>query len=185
MKRQHRWVATLLLIAVVAVCATAGASEGERSAAADSDGLLSSLSLSSEKGPVIIEADQLEFDYRSRTLTYRGNVKVEQGDLSLRSDLLRVVLDESAEDRVRHVVAEGAVRMSQGKRLATGGRAVFDQSTRTVVLDRDAVVREGLNEVAGQKVTVYLDERRSVVEGGVQARLFPAGDVPAEERDAD
>lgn len=145
----------------------------------EGDGLLSSLSFTAERGPVTIEANRLEFDYRTRTLTYRGAVKVAQGDLTLQSDVLRVVLDEHATERVRHVVAEGRVRIAQGKRVATGGRAVFDQATRTVVLDEAAVVREGLNEVAGDKVTVYLDERRSVVEGGVQAKLFPSGKTAA------
>jgi len=53
---------------------------------------------------------------------------------------------------------------------------VFDQASRTVTLSDDAVLRQGANEVAGERVRVYLDEERSVVEGGklpVRARLYP------------
>jgi lipopolysaccharide export system protein LptA len=121
--------------------------------------MLTGLSFSSQRGPVTISAKELEFDYRSRTLTYRGDVVVSQGDLTLNS-------------------------------VATGGRAVFDQAARTVVLSQDAVLRQGPNEVAGDRVVVYLDEQRSVVEGGkqrVRAVLFPpkkdeesrAADAPA------
>jgi lipopolysaccharide export system protein LptA len=138
--------------------------------------LLSRLSLTSQHGPVKISAKELEFDYRTRTLTYRGSVVVSQADLTLNSDALRIILDEQAREVVREVTAEGHVRIEQGKRVATGGRAVFDQGRRTVVLSDNAVLREGPNEVAGERVVIYLDEQRSVVEGGnqrVRAVLYP------------
>jgi lipopolysaccharide export system protein LptA len=140
--------------------------------------LLGNLNFTSERGPVTIGARELEFDYRTRTLTYRGEVVVTQGDLTLTSDLLRVTLDEAARDAIREVVAEGNVRVTQGARMASGGRAVFDQQRRTVVLTEDAILRDGPNEVAGERVVVYLEEQRSVVEGGqrrVKAVLFPSG----------
>lgn len=140
--------------------------------------LLGNLTFTSERGPVTIGARQLEFDYRTRTLTYQGEVVVTQADLTLRSDVLRVTLDESARDAIREVVAEGNVRVTQGARTASGGRAVFDQQKRTVTLTEDAILRDGPNEVAGERVVVYLDEQRSVVEGGqrrVKAVLFPSG----------
>jgi len=145
------------------------------------DDFLGGLTFTSQRGPVTISAKELEFDYRVRTLTYRGNVTVTQGDMTLDSDLLRVTLDEKATDQVREVFAEGRVRISQGNRVATGGRAVFDQASRTVVLSDNAVLREGPNEVAGERVIVYLDEARSVVEGGdqrVRAVLFPPSGQP-------
>jgi lipopolysaccharide export system protein LptA len=74
------------------------------------------------------------------------------------------------------VVADGDVHLWKGTRWATAGRAVFDQTRRTAVLSRDAVLHDGPNEVSGERVVVYLDEQRSVVEGGngrVKAVLFP------------
>ena len=142
------------------------------------DDLLGTFSLTSQKGPVTIQAKQLEFDYRSRVLTYRGTVTVTQADVTLTSDLLRVKLDPRAADPVREIVAEGAVRIAKGDRQASGGRAVFDQVARTVTLSDNAVLRDGPNEVAGERVVVYLDEERSVVDGGterVRAVLFPNG----------
>ena len=140
------------------------------------DDLLGSFSLTSQKGPVKIEAKQLEFDYRTSVLTYRGTVTVTQADITLTSDLLRVKLDPKADDPVREIVAEGAVNIAKGDRRASGGRAVFDQGKRTVTLSDNAVLRDGPNEVAGERVVVYLDEERSVVDGGterVRAVLFP------------
>ena len=68
------------------------------------------------------------------------------------------------------------MRIDQGTRWAVGGRAVFDQTQRTLVLTENPVLHDGPNEVAGDRVVVFLDEDRSVVEGGrkrVKAVLYP------------
>jgi lipopolysaccharide export system protein LptA len=92
--------------------------------------------------------------------------------------------------RLQEVVAVGNVRIDNGTRWATGGRAVFEQGDRTLVLTETPVLHDGSNEVAGDRVIVYLDENRSIVEGGrkrVKAVLYPnqngdiepAGTAPA------
>src|SRR5205807_176813 len=58
-------------------------------------------------------------------------------------------------------------------------KAVFDQTQRTLVLTENPLLHEGPNEVAGDRVIVFLDENRSVVEGGrkrVKAVLYPTKD---------
>jgi lipopolysaccharide export system protein LptA len=150
---------------------------------AQGDSLLGGLSFTSSREPISVSADRLEFDYRTRVLTYKGAVKATQGDMHLQSDTLTITLDEQSENRVKEVVAQGSVRLSKGTRWATGGRAVFDQLQRTAVLSDDAVLHDGPNQVSGDRVVVYLDEERSVVEGGngrVKAVLFPpqAGATP-------
>jgi len=47
-----------------------------------------------------------------------------------------------------------------------GGRATYEQEQRTLVLTENPVLHDGPNIVIGERVTVYLDENRSVVEGG-------------------
>lgn len=171
--------------AAEAARAATGVAPAEAPAAADRASLLNALSFTSKREPIAVTADALEFDYRSRVLTYKGGVEVVQGDVKLQSNLLTVVLDEQSESRVKEVVASGKVRVSKGARWATGARAVFDQTQHTVVLSGDAVVNDGANEVSGERVIVYLDEERSVVEGGtgrVKARLLPrGGDAPTDE----
>ena len=96
--------------------------------------------------------------------------------------------------RLREIVAAGKVRIEDGTRWATGGRAVFDQTNRTLVLSETPVLHDGANEVLGDRVIVYLDEDRSVVEGGrkrVKAVHYPdredkkaAGAEPQKKSDA-
>jgi len=109
-------------------------------------------------------------------LTYKGDVVVLQGDMKLQSDTLVVSLDDHAENKVKEVVADGDVRLSKGDRWATGGHAVFDQANNTVVLSSNAELHDGPNQVTGERVVVYLNEQRSVVDGGtgrVKAVLVP------------
>jgi lipopolysaccharide export system protein LptA len=68
--------------------------------------------------------------------------------------------------KVKEIVAVGNVRIDQGTRWAVGGRAIYEQQQRTLVLIENPVLHDGPNVVVGERVTVYLDENRSVVEGG-------------------
>jgi len=148
-------------------------------------GFLGDFSLGSSREPIRISADMLEFDYKNRVLTYRGGVEVTQGDMTLRSNTLTIHFDEHAagRDKLQEIVAEGEVRIGKGTRFATGGRAVFDQTTKTVTLSQDAVLHDGDNRVAGDRVVVYLEQGRSVVEGGGDSRVHAVLVPPTEGRD--
>lgn len=72
----------------------------------------------------------------------------------------------TAKQRIKEIIAEGHVDITTGDRRATSKKAVFNEAQRTLVLTGDAHVQELGNWVSGERVTVYLDEKRSVVEGG-------------------
>ena len=198
-----------IVMMLVATAALVGAEESKSAPGANpASGLFQSLSLGSGKGPVRIDSDTLELDYKGSLVTYRGHVQVTQGDITLASDTLSISYDPRAvkratdqssataakpagsagndADRIREIVAEGNVRIRQGTKLAEGRRAVFDQAKQTFTLSDGAVLHDGPNQVAGERVIVYLKEERSVVESGsntrVKAVLYPgkqdAGDKP-------
>jgi lipopolysaccharide export system protein LptA len=183
----------IALLGLIAVGAVAVGNAGAEAGAAtrntptrtgtpgEGDSLLKALSFGSSREPVAVTADALEFDYRSHVLTYKGDVVVTQGTMKLQSDTLTVALDDHAQNQVKEVVADGQVRLSQGARWATAAHAVFDQAHNTVVLSHNAEMHDGPNSVSGDRVIVYLDEARSVVEGRVKAVLVrpPEEDTPA------
>jgi len=155
------------------------------------------------KEPITITADNLEYQYSDGVITYRGDVLAVQGEVKVRSNELRITLmrddnanggkkqsgakaasdlDNADASKLQSVVASGSVRIDQGTRWAVGGKATFEQSNRTLVLTENPVLHDGPNEVAGDRVVVFLDEDRSVVEGGrkrVKAVLFPGKDGAA------
>jgi lipopolysaccharide export system protein LptA len=149
------------------------------------------------KEPITITSDTLEYEYKDGIIVYRGDVLAVQGEVKIKSNELRITLaktddgkkkngdnavgalDDASASKLQSVVATGSVRIDQGTKWAVGGKATFDQSNRTLVLTENPVMHDGPNEVAGDRVVVYLDENRSVVEGGrkrVKAVLFPDKD---------
>ena len=202
MRRRPDLVSLLVLAVALTTPASAEPAREPAKDAGKDGGLFDGADFGNRKDPVIITSDALEYDYKGNVVTYRGDVVTTQGDLKMRSDTLTVTFDRDgaapaqgkgrgtdapsdAKQRLRQIVAVGNVRIDNGARWATGGRAVFDQEDRTLVLTETPVIHDGSNEVAGDRVVVYLDENRSVVEGGrkrVKAVFHPNQDKKPEDK---
>ena len=178
--------AVLLFVLLLPVSGQSAAGEEKAAVAVQQEkagsgtSLVDALSFTSRKEPIHIRSRDLEFRYDDKRITYHGDVVVTQGETTLKSDTLIVTYEEpttekgaaqpkpqniSSQQQLKEIVAEGNVDITSGDRHATAKKAVFSQATRTVVLSGNAVLQEGENRVAGEKVTVFLDEKRSVVEG--------------------
>ena len=160
--------------------ATATGAPGAAPTPAASPGFFGQMPFNSSKEPITIDASQLEFDYQKNRVTYRGKVHAVQGDLVIDSDTLIVTLDRAdgqKEAKLREVIAQGNVVITQGTRTATGVTATFSQLDRKIVLTGDPVLHDGPNEVTGDRIVVLLDEGRSIVESSqkkrVSATLYP------------
>jgi lipopolysaccharide export system protein LptA len=99
-----------------------------------------------------------------------------QADMTMRSETLVAYYDPELK-RMSQIVAEGKVNATQGDRVATGARAVFDDVAKTVTLTGNPVMRQGNNQVSGTRVVYYMEQDRAVAEGDgkvrVQATIFP------------
>jgi len=175
-----------LIALVVALGGGAAVAEPAREAP-KGGGLLDAGSFSNRKDPITVTADSLEYDYKANVVVYHGDVLATQGDMKVRSDTLTVTFaardggpsepGKKDSPKLQQVVAVGNVRIDNGSRWATGGRAVFEQGTRTIVLTEAPVMHDGPNEVIGDCVIVYLDENKTKVEGGrkrVKAVVYPS-----------
>lgn len=76
------------------------------------------------------------------------------------------VMPGSSGRSVKQIEATGHVRIEKETGNATSSKAVFDNSRRVVTLTGDPVAWEKGTRVSGEKIIIYLDEDRSVVEGG-------------------
>jgi len=94
----------------------------------------------------------------------------------MRSEALIAYYDPETK-QMRQIVAEGKVNATQGNRVATGEKAVFDDKSKTVTLTGNPVMRQGNSQVTGTKVVYYMDQDRAIAEGDgkvrVQATIFP------------
>lgn len=126
--------------------------------------------------PVSIEAETLEAtdDDGDRTLTFRKDVRVRQGDLVLRTGLLEAVYPAGAKQPSRLHARDG-VLVRQGDREARCDRADYDGDTRKIICTGDAVLKAGGDELRGARIVFDLAERRVSVEGGTQVAVAPRG----------
>lgn len=133
---------------------------------------------SSRKGPVkksvTVTADRLEADNKKNIVVFKGDVVAEE-DFLLCSDELYISYGQG--QRLDKLVATGSVRIYQENKESSSDKAVYDRAARTVVLTGNPVVRQCTDTVRGDKITVYIDEDRVVVEsqggGRVKAVIMP------------
>jgi lipopolysaccharide export system protein LptA len=132
------------------------------------------------RAPIDITSDTVEADQKTNKVTFKGNVVAKQEDVTLYSNTLVIIYDPDTK-KLKEIIAIGNVKVVQLERRATGQKATFDQDKNKMVLDGDAVVREGANVVRGERITFYVDEERSVVEPGKGGRVSTSITPPPKE----
>ena len=124
----------------------------------------------SSRSPIDITSDSVEADQKQNTVTFRGNVVAKQEDTTLYANTLIIYYDPNTKG-LKEIMAIGNVKLVQLERRATSQKATFQQEENKVVLDGEAVVREGENVIRGERIIFYVDEEKSVVEGGKGSRV--------------
>lgn len=171
-----RWrVCLLALLALAASSRSLQAADG-KGARAEGQGNL----------PIEITADRLLADSGKETVTFEGNVRAKQGEVTLFSDRLFAEYQGAARS-VEKITAEGNVRVIHAGREARAERAVFYNQEQRIVLSGGAGLVQGEDSLKGDTVTIFLQENRSVVTGGeggrVRAVIHPRGFLERKEQD--
>lgn len=121
--------------------------------------------------PVTVDADQLENLQKEGLVVFTGNVVASQNSSTQYADRMEVYLDEKG-NRIVRTVSTGNVRIiTKDCRTGTAKRAEYYDAEQRVVLIGNARVWRDDNVVTGERITIYLAEDRSVVEGGQQERV--------------
>ena len=142
----------------------AGKGEGQKPSLGKPFGLTTS------RAPIDITSDTVEGDTKKNLYTFKGNVVARRDDITLYANMLTILYDPEIRE-IKTVVATGNVKVVQQDRRATGQKITFQQDENKIVLEGDAVLREGDNVIRGERVIYYIDEERSVVEGGKGGRV--------------
>ena len=138
--------------------------------------------------PVQIEASRLEVRDKDKMATFSGNVKVVQGDTTMRCKTLVVFYEQQNKDgqqalaaaqtmpaakpgpggssQISKLEASGGVTVVQKDQTATGDRALFDMKSNTVTLLGNVLVSQGPNVMRGEKLVVDLTTGVSRVDAG-------------------
>lgn len=120
--------------------------------------------------PITVKSDQLQAFNDSKQAVFTGRVVARQDDVTIYSDRLEVYYGESDEE-VDKIIAIGNVRILQTNRVGTGGHAIYESKLGKVTLTINPKVTQEKDSVSGKVIIYYLDEERSQVEGGENARV--------------
>jgi lipopolysaccharide export system protein LptA len=122
-------------------------------------------------GSVIVDSDSLESMQKEGLSVFKGNVVAKQNNSVQYADRMEVYTD-SKTDRLERVVSTGNVRIiTRDCRMGTASRTEYYDAEQRVVLIGNARVWRGPDIVTGERITIYLAEDRSLVEGGKQERV--------------
>ena len=131
--------------------------------------------------PVNIEAASLEVRDKDRVATFAGNVRVVQGDTTMRCKTLVVYYDDQSAaargprtgantlgggQRINRLEAKGGVIVTQKDQTATGDQGLFDMRSNTVTLTGNVVVSQGESVLRGDRLVVDLTTGVSRVDAG-------------------
>ena len=178
------WLATVLTAPAWAQSAP-GRQRPARPAAAPSarpDGVAGE----GRNAPVTVDADQLENIQKEGLVVFTGNVVASQNHSTQWADRMEVYLDDKG-DKIVRTVSTGNVRIiTRDCRSGTANRAEYYDAEQRVILIGNARVWRDDNVVTGERITIYLAEDRSLVEGGQQERVkavfYPKSQDEAKER---
>jgi lipopolysaccharide export system protein LptA len=167
------------ILAVALMCAAAPDAIAQRGADKGVPNALQGFSQNRNE-PVKIEATSLEVRDKARVAKFIGNVKVVQGDTTMRCKSLVVFYDgqDSKESlkaakpgpggsqQISRLEARGGVIVTQKEQTATGDTGLFDLRANTVTLLGNVVVSQGRNVMRGDRLVVNLTTGVSRVDAG-------------------
>jgi lipopolysaccharide export system protein LptA len=183
MKRGARRIAVMAVVVAVPLAwlsdTGAAQSRSQRSATGNVPNAVQGFSKNRNQ-PIKIEADSLEVQDKTKIATFRGKVRVKQGDTELRCNVLVVYYEEdgagaakssksaapgSEAQRIRRLEAKGSVIVQQKEQTATGDTGIFDMRKNTITLNGHVVVSQGRNVLRGDRLVVDMATAVSHLEG--------------------
>lgn len=148
-----------------------------------------------------VTSDNMVYDSAARKVVFSGNVKVVHPDFTLNSDTLQLFLGDGGAKAtpnaarsmaeganpgvVQKIIAESKVNIKlPDARTATCNKVTYSVDSETLTMEGNPALREGTNQIRGERMVFYLRENRNEVQGRVAVDFISDGDVPSGLNDA-
>jgi lipopolysaccharide export system protein LptA len=131
-----------------------------------------------EREPLAITSDRMEADKLGDTVTFLGNVTLKKEGMTLTSDVV-VVLYDAGSKKIREIEAHGNVVVRKEGRVALSNDASYFSREEKIILTGDARIIENENQLGGEKITLFMRDDRSIVEGG-KVLFYQSKEKPAD-----
>lgn len=125
--------------------------------------------------PVEVTADTLKVDQATGQATFTGNVLIGQGAMRLKAASVTVRYAKGGQQKIEALNAAGGVTLVSGPDAAEASEAVYDVGAGTIALSGDAIVTQGKDVLAGDRIEVDLRSGTARVAGRVRTVLQPGG----------
>ena len=141
--------------------------------------LLSIPALAGEKGggspskdnePIRVSSDLMESESGTGLVIFKGNVVVTRGELTIKSDELRIVNYQSS-GAMEKMIATGNVRLQDKNRAAYAEKAIYYNKEEKVELLGNPRVEDGDNIITGEVMVLFLKDEKSIVKGSKDVRV--------------
>lgn len=135
-------------------------------------------------GALSITSKKMTLTNQENTILFEGDVVLERESMILKARKLEVVFNPASAnqqglmetaDKKRElstITATGDVEFVQGTRTIVSNKVIYNKKDEKMVFTGSPNVRQGEDQLKGERITVYLQEDRVVVEGG-EAVLHP------------
>ncbi len=120
------------------------------------------------KGTFVIDSDTMEVKDGGNIIIFSGRV-VTREEFTLCSDELKITFNDNRE--ILDIVALGNVRLLQGDKVATAGKAEYDKKARTILFTESPKISSCGDMVSGEKIRFNMDSGSATVEGGEGGRV--------------
>lgn len=135
-----------------------------------------------DSAPINIISDRMEADSKEKWIEFIGNVVAKQEDSIITAERLKIFYisdngDATDSETIKKIIADGNVNIVTGTKRAAADHAVYTVDSHVLVLTGNSRAWSGKNIVTGNKITLFLNENRSIVESGeeeqVEATFYP------------
>ena len=131
--------------------------------------------LLAQENPINITSQSMMLEKNKNMVVFEGDVKAVKDDMTINSDKLIVYYGKGRE--IEKMKAMGMVRIEKDDGMATADVADFFNKEEKLILTGEPRFTQGPNSVEGEKITIYLNNGKVLVEGGnkrkVNARFIP------------
>jgi len=139
-----------------------------------------------QKTTTVITSNTMTASSQTNQAIFRENVKMVQEELVVYSDMMIVHFKEQgasasspigqsptqeSKKEIRFIEAKGHVKIAKGESRGRCQHALYDKQAEKIILRGSPVVWQAGTRVSGRKITMFLKENRSVVEGETRVTI--------------
>lgn len=118
-----------------------------------------------KREPIVITASRMQADKLGDKVTFNGDVTLKKEGMTLSSDTM-VVFYNPRSKGINEIEATGNVIVRKENTVALSRKASYYSREEKIVLSGDARIIENENQLGGERITLFIRDDRSIVEGG-------------------